>query len=616
MEKIKIHINGQEVLATPGQTILEVVDEHKIDSIPTLCHSKELKPYGSCFVCVVELEGKPNLVPSCATKVFPGMKVITRNERVVKARKTALELLLSNHYADCVSPCLIGCPAHVDAQGYIALAAMGETRKAIDLIRQANPFPSICGRVCVRKCEINCRRQEVDEAVAINNIKRHISDTPDAFDGVPERLPSRGKTVGIVGAGPSGLTAAWFLGLQGYDTVLYEEFDRSGGMLRYGIPEYRLPDDVLDKEIEYILRVGGEIKYNCKVGTDITLQELRKVHDAVYIAVGAPLGKPMRVPEEDTTKGVESGVKFLHEKADVKDRVKGTVVVVGGGNTAMDCARTSWRSGADKVIILYRRTKEQMPADKLEIEDCIKEGIEIYELAAPVGIVKTDKGNLKALKCIRMKLGEPDASGRRRPVPQENSEFELPCDLALAAIGQAPDLKSLFGEDPEAPEATRWNTIVADEKTMKTNIDGVFSGGDGANDGPTVVIDAIADGQKAAFAIHSYLSGEQLRKAPFVVTKEFWSKPGTPELGNIKESPRHHLNELEVCDREDSFCEVATGFDYEDVLHEADRCLSCGCVRYEDCDLRLYAEEYDVNMETYKGHVRKHKIDDRHPYIV
>ncbi|MDZ7816557.1 MAG: 2Fe-2S iron-sulfur cluster-binding protein [Planctomycetota bacterium] len=437
--KIKIKVNGQEVFGKPGQTILEVVQEQGLDEIPTLCHSPELKPYGSCFVCVVEVEGRPNLVPSCATKIYDGLEVHTKSEKVRKSRKTALELLVSNHYADCVSPCMLGCPAGVDAQGYIALAAMGENRKAIDLIRETNPFPAICGRVCVRKCELSCRREDVDEPVAINFIKRYVSDDPEAYEGGPERLPSRGKSIGIIGAGPAGLTASWFLGRLGYDTVLYEQFDRAGGMLRYGIPEYRLPDDVLDKEIDYILKAGGEIKYNTRVGRDVSMDELRKKHDAVFVSIGASTAKPMRVEGETSTNGVVTGVDFLHEKADSKEPVKGTIVVVGGGNTAMDCARTSVRLGADKVIILYRRTKDQMPADELEIKDALEEGVEIYELAAPIGIVK-DNDELKALKCIRMKLGEPDASGRRRPVTLEGSEFELPCDVAISAIGQNVDL--------------------------------------------------------------------------------------------------------------------------------------------------------------------------------
>ncbi len=268
MKKIEIVINGVPVKTSPGKTILEVVDENKIDDIPTLCHSPELKPYGSCFVCVVEVKGRPNLVPSCSTVISPGMNIETGNERVKTSRKTALELLLSNHYADCISPCMEGCPAGVDAQGYIALSAMGLYTKAVDLIRESNPLPAICGRVCVRKCEVVCRREDIDSPVGINAIKRFLTDTPDTYSGDPVCEPATGKTIAIIGAGPAGLTAAWFLGKKGHKTIVFEAKERSGGMLRYGIPAYRLPDDVIDAEVEYICRTGTEIRYNQRVGKD------------------------------------------------------------------------------------------------------------------------------------------------------------------------------------------------------------------------------------------------------------------------------------------------------------------------------------------------------------
>jgi formate dehydrogenase major subunit len=614
MENIRLLINGREIEAAPGSTILDVVRENGLDDIPTLCHSKELEPYGSCFLCVVEVKGKWNLVPSCATRIAPDMEVVTRNERILNSRKTALELLLSNHYADCVSPCMEGCPANVDAQGYIALSAMGEYRKAIDLIREANPFPAACGRVCVRKCEIVCRRADVDSSVGINAVKRFVSDVPGAYDGMPECEPPSGKTVGIVGAGPSGLTAAWFLGRKGHKTVLYEANERAGGMLRYGIPEYRLPDDTLDAEIEYICRTGALIRYGIRIGEGITLDQLRDDHDAVYIAAGAWAGKPMRVEGEFDTAGVVTGADFLPDRAMTRELLQGTVVVVGGGNTAMDVARTAWRLGAEKVIILYRRTKAEMPADEMEIRDCLEEGIEIMELAAPIGII-SENGFLRALRCLRMKLGEPDESGRRRPVPMEGSEFDLPCEMAVSAIGQDTVLKGLTSVDGKDIEMTRWNTYAVDSGSMRTNIEGVFAGGDAADDGPTVVIDAIRDGRIAADTIHSWLTGEAGTGKPFAVSKEFWAKPGTTELGAIKESPRHEVHTIPVEDRVGSFSEVAWGFEFEDNVHECERCLSCGCVRFDDCDLRLYAQEYGVDMDHYKGHVRKHRVDDRHPYI-
>ncbi len=615
MSTVKITINGREVEAAAGRTILEVVHDQKLDTIPTLCHSPELKPYGSCFLCVVEVEGRPNLVPSCATRVMDGMKVETKNDRIKASRKTALELLISNHYADCISPCMEGCPAHVDAQGYIALAAMGETQKAVDLIREANPLPAVCGRICVRKCEVVCRRDDVDTPVAINNIKRYVTDAGDIYKDDPVCAPDTGKTVGLVGSGPASLTAAYFLGIKGIKSVMYEAMDRSGGMLRYGIPEYRLPDEVLDKEVDFVCRAGSEIKYGVRVGTDITLDEMRAKHDAVFIGAGAWTGKAMRVEGEHDTEGVVTGADWLPEQVDAPVKLDGKVtVVVGGGNTAMDCARTAWRLDAAKVIVLYRRTKAEMPADKMEIEDLLEEGVEIMELVAPIGIVRED-GKLQAIRCQRMALGEPDDSGRRRPVPQEGSDFDLPCDLALSAIGQDTVLDGLVETELGSVELTRWNTYAVNTTTLETNIPGVFAGGDAVDDGPTVVIDAIGDGQRAAKTMIAYITNEAAEKDPFVVRKSFWAKPGKQELGDIPESPRHELHLLEVDDRRSSFAEVATGFEFADKEHETARCLSCGCVRFEDCSLRLYGQEYDVDMDIYKGYVRKHKVDERHPYI-
>lgn len=616
MKTITIEINGTPIEARPGQTVLEVVREHRLDEIPTLCHSANLKPYASCFVCVVELEGKPNLVPSCATPVAPGMKVTTRNERIEKSRRTALELLLSNHYADCVSPCMEGCPAGVDVQGYLALANNGEFAKAADLIRETNPLPGICGRVCVRKCEVVCRRIDVDTSVAINDVKRYITDSPGVYDRDPVREPSKGQSVGIVGGGPAGLTAAWFLGKWGFDPVIYESLPKAGGMLRYGIPKYRLPWEEIDKEVDYIERAGAEIRCGVEVGADVSLDELMDRHGAVFLGPGAMEGKGMMVEGEKDTPGVVIGVEFLQDKATNPKAVHGTVVVIGGGNTAVDVARQAWRLGAEKVIVIYRRTRAQMPADPQEIEDMLDEGVQLLELVAPVGIVKKDDGSLKALKCVRMVLGEPDASGRRRPVPQEGSEFELPCDWAMPSIGQMPYLTTLLKDSAHAPKVSRWSTFNVDTETMKTSVEGLFAGGDAADDGPTVVIDAIRDGQRAAKAIRAYLLGEEIEPKPFIVTKEFWDRPGQKELGDIPESPRRTMHHISVADRAGNFNEVATGYEYEDMTHECDRCLSCGCLAFDWCDLRLLAEEYGADLGHYKGRVRKHKVDERHPYLV
>jgi formate dehydrogenase major subunit len=328
MATLTLEINGLKIEADSEKTILEVVTANNLDTIPTLCHSPELTPYGSCFLCVVEVAGRPSLVPACATRVAEGMKVTTRNERIIGSRRTALELLLSNHYADCVSPCAMACPAGVDCQGYVALAAMGEYGHAARLIREMNPLPAVCGRVCVRTCEIECRRADVDEPVGINAIKRFVTDQPGAYDEAPQRMPSRGRSVGIVGSGPAGLTAAWYLGLFGYDPVIYEALPKPGGMLRYGIPEYRLPNEVIDREIEYIRRAGAVLRMNVRIGADVTLAELMTTHAAVFIAAGAMGSKGMGVEGEETTEGVVKGVDFLMSKVESHEPMKGISALV------------------------------------------------------------------------------------------------------------------------------------------------------------------------------------------------------------------------------------------------------------------------------------------------
>jgi formate dehydrogenase major subunit len=636
---IELTVNGNPVAARPGQTIYEVVSEQGLDNIPTLCHAPDLKPYGSCFVCVVEVEGRPNLVPSCATVVAQGMKVTTKNERITASRKTALELLMSNHYADCLAPCVLGCPAHVDIQGYIALAARGEYGAAADLIRQTNPLPAVCGRVCVRKCEGVCRRKLLDDAVAINDLKRYITDSPQAYDSWPQRAAATGKRVAIVGAGPAGLTAAYYLGLKGHSCTLLEMLPEPGGMLRYGIPSYRLPREVLAQEIDYICtRSGSSIKCNQKLGRDYSLADLREQYDAVFLAMGAIGSNNMGVAGEENTPGVLKGLDFLIEMAQEHKPMHGTVVVVGGGNTAMDAARTSRRLGAEKVVVVYRRTRAEMPADPMEIEATRHEGIDLVELGAPQELVLDAQGRLTAIKCIRMRLGEPDASGRRRPVPVEGSEFIQNCDYCISAIGQSPVLDGIDPGDASMPAVSKWNTLVSGRMDYATRIPGVFAGGDVVT-GPSVAIDCIATGQRASRAIHAFLTLEDNGQAdmrdevnqaqfnwhtapqcgyetPIVMRKDLLAEVSAGDIGRQAKQTRQTMPEMEVEERVGNFEEVALGFSWNEAKNEWSRCLSCGCLKVDDCRLREYCSEYGVELDQHKGKVRKYRPDERHPYIV
>jgi len=615
MESINLTIDGKQVTARPDQTILDVIRENHIAEIPTLCHDPKLPPYGSCYLCVVEVEGIKKLIPSCSSPAADKMVVHTDNPRIREARKTVLELLLSNHYADCLAPCQQTCPAGVDVQGYIALIAMGKPREAVRLIKKTNPLPLVCGRVCVRECEVACRRNRVDERVGIDYLKRFATDIDIEDPWTPEIPPANGRKVAVIGGGPAGLTCAYYLILKGYAVSLFEKAPHLGGMLRYGIPEYRLPKGMLDKEIQWILDLGVTVKTGSALGRDFSIQDLKQQgFDAIYLAFGAQKAKGMRLPGEDETEGVLSGIDFLWQlQGEKKPEIFGSVVVVGGGNTAIDAARTAKRLGAGKVTLLYRRTRKEMPAHPMEIEAALEEGVELVELAAPTELVRKN-GRLQGMTCIRMELGEPDASGRRSPVPLAGSEYLIPCDFAISAIGQDVDLCGLQ-KDPQL-QSTRYNTLVFNEKTFETSLPGVFTGGDMAT-GPAVAIDAIAHGKIAANAIDHYVrTGKAAGKAEeFISRKEAFGDIPDSDFADFPKITKEKMPELPAAERARTFDEVELGFSGDQAHQESGRCLECGCSAYFDCALRKHAVDFGVDIEKFVGEVRKYKVDKAHPFI-
>lgn len=624
MSEVTVKINGLKVKADSSQTILDVANENNLDTIPTLCYSPKLPPYGSCFLCVVEVKGLNKLVPACATRVSDGMEVRTKTRRIQESRKTAMELLLTNHYADCIGPCKEGCPAHIDVQGYVAYVNQGKYEEAIRLIKETNPMPIVCGRICVRRCEVKCRRGLIDDPVGINYLKRYATDMEMGNTIVHEKKEQKGKKVAIVGGGPAGLTAAYFLAVEGFEVEIFEAKPKLGGMLRYGIPEYRLPKKILDGEIDTILGLGVDVHTESEMGNDFTLESLKEDwFDAVFLGLGAWQANSMRVEGEYETEGVYSGLDFL-VKQDLEGGmdVYGTAVVVGGGNTAIDASRTALRNGADEVIILYRRSKNEMPADPLEIEAAEHEGIEMRFLTQPVGIIADDDNRIKAIECIKMELGEPDASGRRRPIPIEGSEHEIPCDFVFSAIGQKADMSGLSeetAEDYEDPiKLTRWNTIITDEDTMQTNHPGVFAGGDVVT-GPMAVIDAIGMGRKAAHAINTYLTEGEAKPLPeeFLSKKEAFGDVTEADLpSDYAEYDRAKMDELPVEERIDNSKEVELGINREETIEESLRCLECGCQQFFDCDLQRYGTEFDADIEELKGDYLDSDVDRRHPFVI
>ncbi|MDI6786341.1 MAG: NAD(P)-binding protein [bacterium] len=599
---VKISLNGKEVQVKENATILEVANEYNID-IPTLCNDEKLAPFGSCWLCVVEVEGAKSLVPSCATKVREGMVVRTDTENIKKARRLCLELLFSDHYGDCLPPCQATCPAGVDIKKYLAFTREGNYTEAVKVIKENNPLPLICGRVCTRPCEEACRRNIVDEPVAIDFVKRFVADYDNQNGSFsPEVNKSSGKKVALIGAGPASLSAAYYLAIMGHACTIYEALPKPGGMLRYGIPEYRLPKKVLDDEIKKITDLGVEIKNNMALGNEITLEDLRKDYDAVFIGTGAHGSYKLGVEGEDL-EGILSGIEFLRDMGLEKEvKLKGKIAIVGGGNTAIDAARTSLRLGADEVTIVYRRTEKEMPANDIEIKEAKHEGVNLHFLAAPTKVIG-ENGKVKAIECIKMELGEPDASGRQRPVPIEGSNFTIDIDFVIAAIGQFPQADIL---QQEGFETSRWKTIVTKNGSYVTNLEGVFAAGDVVT-GAATAVEAIAGGKKAAISIDRYLKGEKLEgfKNLFTVSKGALEEIDKNEFEEERK-PRQKMPELNLDERLASFKEVELGLDEHQAQEEANRCLKCGCEIEKDCILRNYGMEYEANLEKFKGG-KKHK---------
>ncbi len=626
MNELNIILNGNIVKGFQGETIYDLATRQGIE-IPTLCHDPRIEPYTSCYVCVVEVEGLRGLQPSCSTKITDGMKIETHNARVKKARKTALDLLLSNHYADCVAPCKETCPAGVDVQGYISFIEKGMYHEAVELIKETNPLPAICGRVCVRPCEVACRRNLLDEGhgVGIDYLKRFAADrdleSPDKWK--PSVKTPTGKKVCVIGAGPGGLSAAFFLRKEGHEVDIFEASPSPGGWLRYGIPEYRLPNDLLQKEVDNITELGVKIYYNTRLGKDLSFKNIREKYDASILAIGSQLGTSVGCEGDDAI-NVFSGVDFLKEMEMTGkpfDFTGKKVAIIGGGNTAMDCCRTALRCGAEKSIIIYRRTEKEMPANPIEIHESKLEGVEYLLLTAPSTINKDAEGKVKSITCLKMALGEPDASGRRRPVPVEGSEFDIEIDYILAAIGQKTHIDFLEDMNQHAGRGelkpTRWGDVDTDPKTLQTGIPGVFAAGDGVT-GPATLIQAIAQARIASLSCHQYLSGEDLHEKPFeFVSKRdnFKTQVNKDYVGFYRQQLREEMPTLEPSSRK-NFKEVELGYTDEQIAyHEAQRCLECGCNEYYICDLKRFATEYHAEQKRLSGEFKEYHIDFRHPFI-
>ncbi|EHZ2655483.1 formate dehydrogenase subunit alpha [Vibrio vulnificus] len=620
---IQIVIDGKYRIVEAGQTVLQAAKVCGVE-IPSLCGMNRSGEKIPCDLCVVEVEsGGPRR--ACELEVYNGLTVKTQSEALSAHRKQALNRIMSDHYADCEAPCKTACPAGVDIQSYLYHIAQNDHQKAIEVIKRTLPMPLSIGRVCPAFCESECRRSLVDDAIAIRQLKRHAADADLAAQEAytPEKKADKNKRVAIVGSGPGGLTAGYYLTNEGYQVDVFEAMPQAGGWLRYGIPEYRLPKSILDKEIELMCRNGMAIHTDKKLGRDISLSQLSQDYDAVCLAVGASKAVAMDYPGSDLD-GCYLGVDYLKDFVTEQRFITGKkVAVIGGGNTAIDCARTAVRTGADTTLI-YRRTRDEMPAEDYEIEEAEHEGVKFHFLTNPAENIADEQGRVCSVKLEKMALGAPDASGRRRP-EATGEYFTEAFDTVIAAVSQQADLSFMQGEALTLP-LTRWNTADANPETMHSGTGNIFSIGDFRR-GPATAVEAVADGRIAAQAIDRFFDGdmENIPLKPFNSRKEQKLKQVDPlHFSHLQKVARTIMPELTSQQREQSFEEVELGFDNAEAMAEAARCLECGCQVNTSCDLRDYATEYgaeqhfhySVNIKSHDEWQALRQNDPRHKYPI
>jgi formate dehydrogenase beta subunit len=515
------------------------------------------------------------------TTPVPILESITHlREQYIEAIRGEKTVPKGRYLCRMTAPCMDACPSHLDVPGYVERIRLGQFEEALGIIREDCSLPGTVGRVCVRPCEFSCRRGLLDEPIAIRHLKRFVADQELDYGREPTfpEVSMKKDKVAIVGAGPAGLACAYYLGLRGYPATIFESLGEPGGMAAVGIPDYRLPREVLRREADFVEKLGGNIKYRAHVGRDVSLDDIEaQGFRAVFLASGAQGSTKMRCEGEDEGyRGFMHGVTFLREIAEGKTPLKGRkVVVIGGGNVAIDCVRSALRIGFDDVSLVYRRTETEMPADKVEIEDAREEKVKFHFLTQPIKIL-AHKGDVTGLECLRMELGEPDDSGRRRPIPIEGSNFRIEADAMIAAIGQF--CISDYLRPDSGVDLTRWGTLVVDGLTFETSLKPYFGGGDCLS-GPDTLIAALAAGKNAARFIAQYLETEACVPEDQDYLDELLHRLGVydpaEKIREVGRSKRTKFKTLDPKTRARSFDEVEMSFTVPEALKEASRCLRC-----------------------------------------
>lgn len=598
--QINITVDGKKMIAEEGQTILNAALAAGMD-IPRLCHDAKLSPGANCGLCVVRIDGgEPR--KACETVVSEGMTVSTRDGALDALRRDALQKLLAAHRGDCIAPCKKVCPARSDCQGYAGLIAEGFFEEALRLLKASYPIPASLGRICPHPCEDVCRRGLLEAPVSLAELKRFAGDTAFAQKPyVPPLAAPSGKKVAVVGSGPAGLTAAWLLAIAGHAVTVFEAMPKAGGMLRYGIPEFRLPKDVLDREIGAMASAGVEFRCGRRVDAE-GLSRIRDGYDAVFLGLGA--WKPVSPGiAGGQLPGVMSGIELLRKTALGEAVPLGRhVAVVGGGDTAIDSVRTAVRlPGVEQVTLLYRRCREQMPAAADVVREAEQEGVVLRFLVDPKEIHPVGDGLRVQLQA--MELGPEDDSGRCSSVPVPGKTEDIFCDSLIFAVGQQVS-------DGIGAALSAWGAVETDVN-LGTSLPGVFAGGDAVRKSQGLAVEAIADGQRAAEIIDKYLRNMEYRPAPQACSEQ--KDLTAADFSHVPRADRQATAVLEAKERVSSFAEYTAGLTPEQARAEGARCLECGCLDQYECRLLQLALEYGALPR--EPVASREAADTRQPYI-